>query len=317
MRVLSCFLTAALFAQETTFRATVPVVLAPVTVTDAGGKLIDGLGIADFAVTDNGRAVRFQLDTSDTINVPVALIVAVQTNDLSAAALLKIRKVGALIQPLITGERGSAAVLAVDQQVTVAQEFTQDPTALTKAFQQLTPGRARKTVALDAAARAVEMFRARPAGERRVLLLIGEAKDRGSEATLEAVLEHLQRENIQVYSATYSVTRTQWTTKAADRPKPSGGENDILAGLAELVRLGKTNDAEALALHTGGKKIGFATLHSLEEIVSRVGEELHGQYLLSFPASAPEGFHAVSVQLREPGKRTVAARQGYWAVASP
>ena len=70
MRVLSYFLTAALFAQETTFRATVPVVLAPVTVTDAHGKLVDGLGIADFAVTDNGRAVRFQLDTSDTINVP-------------------------------------------------------------------------------------------------------------------------------------------------------------------------------------------------------------------------------------------------------
>jgi hypothetical protein len=83
------------------------------------------------------------------------------------------------------------------------------------------------------------------------------------------------------------------------------------------VRLGQVNTAEALALHTGGKKIGFATLHSLEGIVSRVGEELHGQYLLSFPASGPEGFHAVSVRLREAGKRAVAARQGYWAVASP
>ena len=80
--------------------------------------------------------------------------------------------------------------------------------------------------------------------------------------------------------------------------------------------MGKVNTAEALALHTGGKKIGFATLHSLEEIVSGVGEELHGQYLLSFPASGPEGFHPITIQLREAGKRTVAARQGYWAVAS-
>lgn len=317
MRLYLFLIAATLGAQETTFRANVPVVLAPVTVVDGRGKLVDGLIDADFLVTDNGRPVRIQLDTSDTINVPVALIVAVQTNDLSAAALLKIRKVGSMIQPLITGERGSAAVLAVDERVTVAQEFTKDPTALTRAFQQLTPRRARTTVALDAAARAVEMFRARPPSERRVLLLIGEAKDRGSEATLESVLEQLQRENIQVYSATYSVTRTQWTTKASDRPRPSGAETDLVAGLTELVRLGKKNDAEALALHTGGKKIGFATLRSLEEIVSRVGEELHGQYLLSFPASGPEGFHAVSVQLREPGKRTVSARQGYWAVASP
>ena len=317
MRFFVIFLAVALRAQETTFRATVPVVLVPVTVTDAKGKLVDGLADTDFAVTDNGRAVRFTLDTSDTINVPVALIVAVQTNDLSAAALLKIQKVGAMIQPLITGDRGSAALLAVDERVTVAQEFTRDPTALTKAFQQLAPRRTRSTVALDAVERAVEMFRARPGSERRVLLLIGESKDRGSEASLERVLAQLQRENIQVYAATYSVTRTQWTTKAADRPRPSGGENDILAGLGELVRMGKENTAEALALHTGGKKIGFATLRTLEGIVSRVGEELHGQYLLSFPASGPEGFHAVTVQLREAGKRAVAARQGYWAVAPP
>ena len=294
-----------------------PVVLVPVTVTDSKGKLVDGLADIDFVVTDNGRAVRFTLDTSDTINVPVALIVAVQTNDLSAAALLKIQKVGAMIQPLITGDRGSAALLAVDERVTVAQEFTRDPTGLTKAFQQLVPRRTRTTVALDAVERAVEMFRARPGSERRVLLLIGESKDRGSEASLETVLAQLQRENIQVYAATYSVTRTQWTTKAADRPRPSGGENDILAGLGELVRMGKENTAEALALHTGGKKIGFATLRSLEGIVSRVGEELHGQYLLSFPASGPEGFHAVTVQLREAGKRAVTARQGYWAVTPP
>ena len=317
MRFFLLFLAVALRAQETTFRATVPVVLVPVTVTDAKGKLVDGLADIDFVVTDNGRAVRFTLDTSDTINVPVALIVAVQTNDLSAAALLKIQKVGAMIQPLITGDRGSAALLAVDERVTVAQEFTRDPTALTNAFQQLAPRRTRTTLALDAVERAVEMFRARPGSERRVLLLIGESKDRGSEASLETVLAQLQRENIQVYAATYSVTRTQWTTKAADRPRPSGGENDILAGLGELVRMGKENTAEALALHTGGKKIGFATLRTLEGIVSRVGEELHGQYLLSFPASGPEGFHAVTVQLREAGQRAVAARQGYWAVAPP
>jgi VWFA-related protein len=310
------FLFVGAFAQETTFRATVPVVLVPVTVTDTKGKLVDGLQSADFIVTDTGRNVQFQLDTSDTTNVPVALVVAVQTNDLSAAALLKIKKVGSMIQPLITGDRGAAALLAVGSEVTLAQEFTKDPTALARAFQQLAPGRARTAVPLDAGARAVEMFRSRAGNERRVLLLIGESKDRGSDAKLESVLEQLQRENIQVYFATYSVTRTQWTTKAADRPRPSGAENDILAGLGELVRLGKVNTADALALHTGGKKIGFATLHSLEEIVSRVGEELHGQYLLTFPASAPEGFHPISVQLRDPAKRTVAARQGYWAVAS-
>ncbi|MBL8236871.1 MAG: VWA domain-containing protein [Bryobacterales bacterium] len=317
MRYFYFCIAVAVCAQETTFRATVPVVQVPVTVTDGRGKLVDGLTAADFALTDNGKAVQVQLDTSDTIDAPVALVAVVQTNDLSAAALLKIRKIGAMIQPLITGERGAAALLAVDEQVAVAQEFTRDGGEIGRAFNQLAPRRTRRTVMLDAVARAAEMFRARPGNERRVLLLIGEAKDRGSETALEAVLEELQRMNIQVYAASYSVTRTQWTTRAADRPRPTGGENDIVAGLSELVRLGKVNTAEALATHTGGKKIGFATLHSLEEIVSRVGEELHGQYLLSFPATGPEGFHAVSVRLKEPGKRAVAARQAYWSLAAP
>lgn len=305
----------AIVAQETTFRATVPVVLVPVTVTDRHGKLVDGLGAGDFAVTDNGRAVQFRVESPDLSTAPVALIVAVQTNDLSAAALLKIRKVGAMIQPLVIGERGAMALLTVDNQVTVSQEFTADPDRISRAFGRLEPGRSRNSVLLDSAARAAELFRARPSGERRVLLLIGEAKDRGSAAKLETVLEQLQRENIQVYSATYSATRTQFTTRASDRPRPSGGENDILAGLAELVRLGKVNTSEALATHTGGKKLPFATLHALEGIVMRVGEELHGQYMVSFPAAGPEGFHAVGVALRDASKRTVVARQGYWFVS--
>jgi VWFA-related protein len=222
-----------------------------------------------------------------------------------------------MIQPLITGERGAAAVLAVDDRVTAARDFTSNPSEITQAFQRLSPSRSRRTVLLDAVTRAVEMFRQRPATERRVLLLIGEAKDRGSESKLETVLAQLQRENIQVFSATYSATRTQFTTSAADRPKPSGAESDILAGLSELVRLGQVNTAEALSLHTGGRKLSFATLHSLEEIVTRVGEQLHAEYLISFPATGPEGFHPLSLRLREPGKRTLAARQGYWAMAQP
>ncbi len=317
MRFLLLCLTAGLASQETTFRATVPVVLVPVTVTDQRGRLVDGLGDDDFVVTDNGRRVNVRVESPDLSTAPLALIVAVQTNDLSAAALLKIRKIGSMVQPVITGERGAMALLTVDDRVTVSQEFTADPTEMTKAFGRLSASRSRSAVALDAAARAVELFRARPSGERRVLLLIGEAKDRGSTATLETVLEQLQRENIQVYSATYSATMTQFTTRASERPRPSGAENDILAGLGELVRLGKVNTAEALAAHTGGRKLTFATLHALEGIVTRVGEELHGQYLISFPATGPEGFHGIGVTLRDSSKRTVVARQGYWFGSPP
>ena len=41
---------------------------------------------------------------------PIALVVAVQSSGISAAALAKVQKIGAMIQPLITGDRGRASL---------------------------------------------------------------------------------------------------------------------------------------------------------------------------------------------------------------
>jgi hypothetical protein len=152
------------------------------------------------------------------------------------------------------------------------------------------------------------MFRRRPAGERRVLLVIGESRDRGSETTVEGALEMLQRENVQLYAATYSNFKTQWTTRGGEL-KQSGGPMDLVAGIDALARLGKTNTAEALTLHAGGRNLGFATLKALEEALTRIGGELHGQYIVSFPASGPAGYHSISIRV---DGANVIARQGYW-----
>jgi VWFA-related protein len=302
-------------AQEVTFRATVPVVVTPVTVTDGKGRMVDGLEAYDIQVSDNGRSVAFRMDTVDTLTSPLALVVVVQTNDVSAHALLKIRKVGAMLQPLITGERGAAAVVTYADRAEVAQEFTQDAGEMTRALARLKPAPSRTARMIDAVSLAADRLTARPAGERRVILLLGESRDRGSETALEAALEHLQRSNIQLYAATYSTTKTQFTTKGAEMPRPSGGGLDLIGGLGELVRLGKTNTAEALAAHSGGRKLPFSTLRGLESLLTRVGTELHGQYIVSFPASGPAGYHVLEVSLKQGRGRIVAARQGYWAVA--
>jgi len=51
----------------------VPLVLAPVTVTDKKGNLIDGLKVDDFRLTDEGVAQQIRMDTSDTVLAPVSL----------------------------------------------------------------------------------------------------------------------------------------------------------------------------------------------------------------------------------------------------
>ena len=125
-----------LTAQEPTFRANVPVVLVPVTVADRQGRFVDGLTAADFALLADGREQEFRLDAADAVVAPLAIVIAVQTNDLSAAANLNVRKVGSLIQPLITGDRGRAAVIGYGDATVVLADFTKDPSLIQAAFQR-------------------------------------------------------------------------------------------------------------------------------------------------------------------------------------
>ncbi|MEO8658460.1 MAG: hypothetical protein ABI693_08315, partial [Bryobacteraceae bacterium] len=157
--------------------------------------------------------------------------------------------------------------------------------------------------------------RERPHGERRVVLVIGESKDSGSEAKLADAVLDIQRSGLTLFHATFSAWVTPFTTKASELPRSSGGSGDILAALGELVRLGKGNAAEALAHESGGRVLSFATLKALEQILTHVGEEVHSQYLISAAAlKEPEGFHKVEIRVRDRPAAIIRARPGYWVV---
>jgi len=300
-------------AQGPTFRATVPTVLVPTTVTDKKNHYLNGLSAEDFVVLDNGVAQPIQLDTSDTTTIPLAVVFLVQSNDTSATAILKIRKVGAEIQPLITGDRGHAAVLLYGSQTAMVQDFTSDPEEITRAFATLDEDHDRKAVMLDAVAQAVTMLAMRPQNERRIIILIGETKDRGSKTKLDDVVKMVQRQSVTIFPVTYSAYMTPWTTKGSDMPPPDGG-GGLLDIPIEMSRLGKVNAANVLATDSGGRRLSFATLHTLERMIGQVGEELHSQYLISYTAPHGQaGFHTIEVKVRDRSDAVVRARPGYWS----
>src|SRR5262249_33528380 len=136
-------------AQETTIRQNVPLVLIPVTVTDAKGQFLEGLTERDFAVTDDGRLQKIQVDTPDTLLAPVSLVIAIQTNTTTAPALAKIRQIGGLVRPLIIGERGDLAIIAYDSEPRVLQPLTTDSSRITEVFQQLQARLGKGAVLLD------------------------------------------------------------------------------------------------------------------------------------------------------------------------
>src|SRR5450755_3196292 len=172
----------ALCAQDTVIRTTVPLILVPVNVTDHQGKTMDGLTESDFNVLDNGKRVKHSLET--TIQ-PIALVVAVQTSAIAGPALAKVQKIGAMFEPLVIGEGGVAAIITYSDQITVRQEFTHSADDFTRRMRKIEPDGNSRTEAHmnDAVIEAVKLFADRPKF-RRVLVVIGESRDRGSQATL-------------------------------------------------------------------------------------------------------------------------------------
>jgi VWFA-related protein len=343
-RAVALALVACLGAQEPHFDVRSRLALVPVTVTDLKGRSIDGLEASDFVLFDNGRPQKVTVDTIDTGVAPVALVIAVQSSGISTAVLEKVRKIGTMIQPLITGERGCAGVVSFAERVTWLQNCTKDPDALDRAFRELQPGADKEARMLDAVQSAVEHLR-RQLNARRVLLLISESRDRGSEAALDVVSVAAQSAGVTVYAATYSAFKTAFTSKTPVsqprrplKPKtpndatgnvngnPPGLHNpwpkapppeqqvDALGGIGELARIGKTITTEALTKSTGGTTFLFTRRRALEEAIEKLGAELHAQYMVSFaPEASAPGYHTFEVRLARPGEFRIRARPGYWS----
>lgn len=319
-----CPPTVALFSQDVTppnIKANTRLVLIPVTVTDRKGKFIDGHSVDDFVVTDEGARQKIRMDTSDTVVAPVSLVVAVQCSGISAAVLAKINKVGAMIQPLVIGDKGKAAVIAFDDEVRVFQDFTSDGTKIRKAFERIQGRVIKQGHLLDATSAGVQMLETRPESSRRILLILSESRDRGSKSKLPDVVQQAQRAGVLIYPATYSAHATPWTARSEDNPSmpmPPGSEHqiDFIGPAIELFRLGKANAADVFSTATGGRHLSFETLSGLEETIARAGEEIHSQYLLSFaPATAASitPYHHLVVAVPSRSDAIVRARPGYWA----
>jgi VWFA-related protein len=330
-----------LAAQEPRFAVHSRLVQLPVTVTDSEGRAVDGLGDADFIILDNGIARKATVDTIGTGVAPIALAVAVQGSGLSAAVIAKVQKIGGLIQPLITGEAGCAALLSFSTQVRWLQECTNDAGALDRAFQQLRPGiDAKRARMLDAADQAVAHLSEKP-NMRRVLLIIAESRDRGSEAELAYVTAAAQSQGVVVYFATYSQFKTAFTfddrplttTRTVTEPTPKVWETadnepysynnpivvqqdqsvDLLTGIKELARLHQANAAQILTGGTGGTIFPFVRQKGLEEAIQKLGSELHSQYVISFvQEDAAAGYHNLDVRTTGHEGLRVRSRPGYW-----
>ncbi len=300
------------FAQQPTIRTTVPLVVLPTTVTDQSGRFVYGLQASDFVVLDNGKPRPVRVDDPDSVLAPLAMVVLIQTSDLSRSALLKVRKVGSMIPEAVAGANAEAAIVTFSDEVKVVQNFTQDADRISDVFQDLKAADSGRGRMIDAVAKGLDMLATRPKA-RAAIVIIGESKDRGSESKVSQLLPALQQSKVTVYSLTYSAYLTAFTTRGSEyEPPDSGG---LLAAITETARLGKPNTTALLTEATGGRVLKFETKSKLENDLIRLGSEIHSRYMISFtPEEGERGsFHKLQVAVKNRPKLTVRTRPGYWS----
>ena len=182
------------------FRSTVQLVVAPVTVTDSKGNLVDGLDPSDLILYDNNVRQRTQVDSEV---YPISLVVAVQTSKNAEHILNKLGSSGILFTQLLAADQGETALLTYSDKVHRLVDFTKSPDDLIKAFKKIkADGYA--GVTLDAINTALDMLSHRPPGRRPIICVIGETRDRSSNIKIPDVVREVERQNVAVYWLTYS-----------------------------------------------------------------------------------------------------------------
>jgi len=256
-----------------------------------------------------------------------------------------VRNIGPLLQGLVTGDQGEVAIVAFDHRIQTLQDFTTDTGRIKEALAKLHAGSSISAVN-DAVVQSVRMLRTRPDSRRRVLLLIAEARDYGSEAKVRDALTDLQFANVSVYSVNINQLVNAFRTKAAPPPPdripatartmPAGvaplpdnarqlygnpqNSADFVPLIADLFRGAKSifvkDPVEVYTRFTGGDERSFVNQKDLENAISAIGDELHSQYLLTYtPTNREEGgFHEIVVTVDRADVK-VRTRPGYWVAA--
>jgi VWFA-related protein len=328
----------------------VALVNMPVTVRNAKGEMVHDLDAKDFRITDNG--VEQKISHFDLGGDPLTLVILIETSSRIDPILPEMRKTGILFTQTVMGPEGEAAVVGFNDAVDKLQDFTSDGDAIENVVTRLQPGTSGSRL-YDAMAVGVDMLSGRKPqptadnpGRRRVMLVMSETVDSGSEAKLGEVLRKAQLANVTIYSVGLSTTRSEMKGKPRDNapvpiappgimtlPPPPGtvqtppGEVTSasgvdLLGLAEWAVKHADNKVKDHAMEvactaTGGAHLATYKDRSIEKAIDEIGGELHSQYTVSYAPTDTNavGYHEIKVDVDRKNLK-VRARPGYY-IAPP
>jgi len=292
-------------------------VMLPVTVRDAGGRLVSDLTRKDFKVFEDGR----EQPLSDLAlrQVPVDVVLMVDASSSVAQNLDDFRRaVDGFATRLAPEDRIS--LIKFDDRVELVQDWTQSKFQLHRALSRIEPGMfTRFNDALLLAAK--QQFASNKS--RRAIIVLSDGIDSGRGATtFETALETLLQAQAVVYVV--SNTEIQRTSKKAQLESMNRGTeseirfNDLrIKDLQEGLRVLDASEERLsqLTIATGGRLYKPASFDALDSTYAEVADELRHQYALYYTPLNKErdgSFRRVRVEMTTPNYNAT-TRVGYFA----
>ena len=313
---LLALLSSGAFPQDVTFHSQTNVVVIPALVKSAKGEVVYGLTAKDFIVEDDGVEQAVRLDEAAEGSA-VSVVVAIQRGRRANYEFPRIRGLSAMLDPLVQEGHGRIAIVEFDSRVELVQDFSSDSEKTAQTLRALQAGDGGAAI-VDAVDYSVKLLEKAPKERPRVLLLISETRDHGSQAKVEDVVAEIGQSTTAVYALAFSPTRSNMLdTMQGNNLEEMRPDLNILALGYLAAQAMRKNTPQAVASMTGGEYELFTTRKHFEARMVDFTNHVHNRYLLSIEPKNPHaGLHQLKIRLRDAGDRVVLARSRYWAAGT-
>jgi Ca-activated chloride channel family protein len=275
------------------FKASVQTVPLFATVTDASGRLIPDLAKEDFEILDNNKPQAVTSFVNDVQFIKVVVMLDESGSMVNNIATVKDAAEQFLLR-LLPDDR--ARIGSFEDKMIVSPEFTNSRTELIQFLRdKLQYGNGtRLWDAVDFSMTALSEL-----DGRRVVLVFTDGGDDpgpGKHVSYGTVLKRAQAEGYMVYAIGFH-SRCRCG---------SGGR---------MIETDPDPSLKKIAAESGGGYFELKEGADLSSTFTRVAQELHSQYVISFTPETMDGkLHALQVRVKRPGM-TARARKSY--IASP
>ena len=260
-------------------------VLVPVAVRDRRGRVVEGLARDDFALFEDG--VRQELSFFEPADMEMDLVLAV---DFSASMSTSMRSARAAARRFVGAlpEAARLSLLAFNERIFVVARHEQDRDALLAAVDAL-PRPYGGTSLLDAVVHALELHDDDIA--HKAVVLFSDGEERNSFANFHTAEQRIRASRATLYVVTLGRGR---------------GIERVRAQMEGLTRI------------SGGRSFPIDRIDDLDEVLTRIREDMGNRYLLGYQPSNP-GLDGAwrRIDVRTGNRRhVVQAREGYLAEPS-